>query len=91
MRAGSRSTAATNHKKKPHLKLLKILRGTPGTCGSRIRRNLNLCLFVSSYYDFIVINIMHFDFNIVTQDFNIINEEVLSCFKHYRVLNCLRR
>ena len=64
MRAGGRSTDATNDKKMPYLKLLKIIRGTPGTCGSRIRRNLNLYLFVSSYYDFIIINIMHFDFSI---------------------------
>ena len=36
MRAGRRSTAATNHKEKTHLKLLKILTETPG---DRLKKN----------------------------------------------------
>jgi hypothetical protein len=36
MRAGRRSTAATNHKEMTHLKLLKILSETPG---DRLKQN----------------------------------------------------
>ena len=77
MRAGRRSTAATNHKEMTHLKLFKILSKTPG---DRLKQNKAefgfefICLSILSlhYHSYHAFRFLH----TVIKDCNITSEVI---------------